>query len=42
MLIVNLGNSKVSCRYRSEGKGVFGYVDDLRLLCPSFSGIKKC
>ena len=31
----------VATRYRSEYMGVFGYADDLRLLCPSFSGIKE-
>ena len=40
-LIVNLINSNIGCRYRAEYMGVFGYVDDLSLLCPSFSGIKE-
>ena len=40
-LIVNLRNSNIGCRYRSEYMGVFGYADDLSLLCPSFSGIKE-
>ena len=39
--IVILRNSNIGCRYRSEYMGVFGYADDLSLLCPSFSGIKK-
>ena len=40
-LIVSLRNSNIGCRYRSEYMGVFGYADDLSLLCPSFSGIKE-
>ena len=38
--IVKLRNSSVGCRYRSEWVGVYGYADDLRLLCPSFSGMR--
>ena len=41
-IIVKLRNSNIGCRCRSEYMGVFGYADDLSLLCPSFSGIKKC
>ena len=37
---VNNG-SIIDCRYRSEYMGVFGYADDLSLLCPSFSGMKE-
>ena len=40
-LIVKLRNSSIGCRYRSEYMGVFGYADDLSLLCPSFSGIRE-
>ena len=40
-LNVNLRNSNIGCRYRSEYMGVFGYADNLSLLCPSFSGIKE-
>ena len=40
-LIVKLRNSNIGCRYRSEYMGVFGYADDLSLLCPSFSGIRE-
>ena len=40
-LIVNLRNSNIGCRYRSEYMGVFAYADELSLLCPSFSGIKE-
>ena len=40
-LIINLRNSNIGCKYRSEYMGVFGYADDLSLLCPSFTGIKK-
>ena len=40
-VIVNLGNGNIGCRYRSEYMGVFGYADNLSLLCPSFSGIKE-
>ena len=40
-VIVNLRNSNIGCRYRSEYMGVFGYADDLSLLCPSFSNIKE-
>ena len=40
-LIVKLRNSNIGCRYRSEYMGVFGYADDLSLLCPSSSGIKE-
>ena len=39
--IVKLRNSNIGCRYRSEYMGVFGYADDLSLLCPSFSGIRE-
>ena len=40
-LIVNLRNGNIGSRYRSEYMGVFGYADDLSLLCPSFSDIKE-
>ena len=40
-LIVKLRNSNIGCRYRSEYMGVFGYANDLSLLCPSFSGIRE-
>ena len=40
-LILNLGNSNIGCKYGSEYMGVFGYADDLSLLCPSFTGIKE-
>ena len=40
-LIVKLRNSNIGCRYRSEYIGVFGYAEDLSLLCPSFSGMKE-
>ena len=40
-LIVKLRNSNIGRRYRSEYMGVFGYADDLSLLCPSFSGMKE-
>ena len=40
-LILNLRNSNIGCKYRSEYMGVFGYADDLSLLCPSFTGIKE-
>ena len=40
-LILNLGNSSIGCKYRSEYMGVFGYADDLSLLCPSFTDIKE-
>ena len=40
-LIVKLRNNNIGCRYRSEYMGVFGYADDLSLLCPSFSGIRE-
>ena len=37
--IINQNN--IGCRYGSEYMGVFCYADDLRLLCPSFTGIKE-
>ena len=40
-LILSLRNSNIGCKYRSEYMGVFGYADDLSLLCPSFTGIKE-
>ena len=40
-LIVKLRNSNIGCRYRSEYIGVFGYAEDLSLLCASFSGMKE-
>ena len=40
-LIFNLRNSNIGCKYGSEYMGVFGYADDLSLLCPSFTGIKE-
>ena len=40
-LIVKIRNSNIGCRYRSEYMGVFGYADDLSLLCPSFSGMRE-
>ena len=40
-LILNLRNSNIGCKYGFEYMGVFGYVDDLSLLCPSFTGIKE-
>ena len=39
--ILNLRNSNIGCKYGSEHMGVFGYADDLSLLCPSFTGIKE-
>ena len=39
-LITNLKKSNIGCRYGSEYMGVYGYADDLSLLCPSFSGLK--
>ena len=39
-LIINLRNSNIGCKYGSEYMGVFGYADNLLLLCPSFNGIK--
>ena len=30
-LILNLSNSNIGCKYRSEYMGVFGYADDLSL-----------
>ena len=38
---MKLRNSNIGCRYRSEYMGVFGYADNLSLLCPSFSGMKE-
>ena len=40
-LTLNLRNSNIACKYRSEYMGVFGYANDLSLLCPSFTGIKE-
>ena len=40
-LIVKLKNSNIGYRYRSKYMGVFGYADDLSLLCPSFSGMRE-
>ena len=40
ILILNLRNGNIGCKYRSEYMGVFGYADDLSLLCSSFTGIK--
>ena len=42
-LTINLRNSNIGCKYGSEYMymGVFGYADDLSLLCPSFTGIKE-
>ena len=40
-LITNLKKSNIGCRYGSEYMGVYGYADDLSLLCPSFSGLKE-
>ena len=40
-LIINLRNSNIGCKYGSEYMGVFGYADDLSLLCSSFTGIKE-
>ena len=40
-LILNLRNSNIGCKFGSEYIGVFGYADDLSLLCPSFTGIKE-
>ena len=33
--------NNIGCRYGSEFMGVFCYVDDLSLLCASFTGIKE-
>ena len=38
---MKLRNSNIGCRYRSEYMCVFGYADDLSLLCPSFFGMKE-
>ena len=40
-LILNLRNSNIGCKYGFEYMGVFGYADDLSLLCPSSTGIKE-
>ena len=40
-LVLNLRSSNIGCKYGSEYMGVFGYADDLSLLCPSFSCIKE-
>ena len=40
-LIIHQRNSSICCKYGSEYMGVFGYADDLSLLCPSFTGIKE-
>ena len=40
-LIVKLKNSIIGCRYRCEYMGVFGYADDLSLLCSPFSGMRE-
>ena len=40
-LNVKLRNSNIGSRYRSKYMGVFGYTDDLRLLFPSFSSMRK-
>ena len=41
-LMMNFRNSNIGFRYKSNYMGVFGYADDLSLLCPSFFDIKKC
>ena len=40
-LMLNLRNSNIGCKYRFEYMGVFGYTDDLSLLCPSFTSVKE-
>ena len=40
-IIVKMRNINIRCKYRPEYKGVFGYADDLSLLCLSFSGMRK-
>ena len=40
-LIEILRKNNIGCRYGSEYIGVFCYVDDLSLVCPSFTGIKE-
>ena len=40
-LIETLRKNKIGSRYCSEYMGVFCYVDDLSLLCPSFTGFKE-
>ena len=40
-LILYLRTSNIGGKCRSEYMGVFGYADDLSLLCPSFTGIKE-
>ena len=40
-LITNLKKSNIGCRYGNVYIGVYGYADDLSLLCPSFSGLKE-
>ena len=40
-LIETLRKNNIGCRYGSGCMGVFCYADDLSLLCPSFTGIKK-
>ena len=40
-LKINLRNINIGCKYGSKYMGVFGYTDDLSLLCPSFTGIKE-
>ena len=40
-LLVKLKNDAVGCHIGNHHVGVLGYADDLILLCPSVSGIKR-
>ena len=40
-LLTNLKKSNIGCIYGSEYMGVYGYADDLSLLCLFLSGLKE-
>ena len=41
-LINILRQINIDCRYGPHYMGIYGYADDVSLLCPTVSGIKQC
>ena len=40
-LIIQLRKLNIGCKIVNSFLGVFGYADDLTLLCPSLAGLKQ-
>ena len=40
-LIQILRKSNIGCRYNNQYMGIYGYADDISLLCPTLTGLQK-